>query len=828
NGTHKGPVREVVKMDLPRIVDIGCCGCHSAAVDEDGNLWMWGCNSYGQLGDGTKTDRHVPVQISLGDGGNNAGALTSDTEDAASGEDGQTAEYAAADNVVEFPAAGAYSINGNEIDFTGLDADSLYNVYSMKNKSAADPLAASNLLYIAQAATDGTGALSVNCVPKASVAAPDIFAVKYRAPVRTVSVSNIVLSRAQLQMKKGETAVLSAEVLPKDANDRAVIWDSTDAGVATVDQNGKVTAVNDGMTFVSATSHDGGYPVFCKVCVSEPSPEPGGPDDPDPIDPDDDIEEGDLPDGRSAPEGIWVGGLKKSYPYTGNAIKPVFRVYKEKNRLNEKTDYTLNYANNKKPGTATVTIKMKGSYSGSKDVTFEISTASLETQVSADTVLKAYKKNSTQKPKPVLYVNGVKLKYGKNDLTFTYPSTASENGTPYRDTGTWKIHIEAKNTKLFTGEKDVDLVIVDKPLMSSVTVTADKNRIPYDNGKPVSPVFTLKYRGQPLVAGSDYTVIYEDDHSSIGKHRVTFAGNNKDFFGTKTYTINITGKYDLTSDLANVSLNSADLNTDGSAPFTYGGAKPEAVVKYNGKKLTPGKDYTVTYTGHKSLGEATATIKGKESFKGSVPVTFSVVKRDINTISPNIADVVYSAKKDAYKKTSIMFVDSCFKDQKLKKDSDYTLTFTGDHGDAPAAGTQIKVVIEGKGNYTGKIDASYRIIDKDHDLTKAKVTVNGGKAYDYTGNEIRPALSDIKVTLNGAALKDDCYEILGYYNNVKKGNSAYIRLRGKGEYAGVKMVKFKIGAAFLEKMWDGIIQRILTPEEKTDNCTCSAAAKIIE
>ncbi|MFF2931068.1 RCC1 domain-containing protein [Streptomyces mirabilis] len=36
---------------------------HSLALMRDGTMWAWGLNSAGQLGDGTTTDRHVPVKV---------------------------------------------------------------------------------------------------------------------------------------------------------------------------------------------------------------------------------------------------------------------------------------------------------------------------------------------------------------------------------------------------------------------------------------------------------------------------------------------------------------------------------------------------------------------------------------------------------------------------------------------------------------------------------------------------------------------------------------------------------------------------------------------
>jgi len=36
---------------------------HSLALKSNGTLWAWGDNGYGQLGDGTTTNRTSPVQI---------------------------------------------------------------------------------------------------------------------------------------------------------------------------------------------------------------------------------------------------------------------------------------------------------------------------------------------------------------------------------------------------------------------------------------------------------------------------------------------------------------------------------------------------------------------------------------------------------------------------------------------------------------------------------------------------------------------------------------------------------------------------------------------
>lgn len=49
---------------LTGITSIAAAGGHRLAWKGDGTIWAWGSNGYGQLGDGTTTDRTSPVQVS--------------------------------------------------------------------------------------------------------------------------------------------------------------------------------------------------------------------------------------------------------------------------------------------------------------------------------------------------------------------------------------------------------------------------------------------------------------------------------------------------------------------------------------------------------------------------------------------------------------------------------------------------------------------------------------------------------------------------------------------------------------------------------------------
>lgn len=83
----------------------------------------------------------------------------------------------------------------------------------------------------------------------------------------TVDVTNIVLNASELTLYIGEESIITASVKPSDADDQGVTWSSNYPDIASVDENGTVTAVSNGIAIITATTDDGGRTDNCTVTV---------------------------------------------------------------------------------------------------------------------------------------------------------------------------------------------------------------------------------------------------------------------------------------------------------------------------------------------------------------------------------------------------------------------------------------------------------------------------------------------------------------------------------------------------------------------------------
>ncbi|MCD8001778.1 MAG: S-layer homology domain-containing protein, partial [Oscillospiraceae bacterium] len=83
---------------------------------------------------------------------------------------------------------------------------------------------------------------------------------------KTIDVTSVTLDQTAAELTVGDTLTLTATVLPKNATDPTVTWKSGKASVATVDENGVVTALKAGTAVITATVGD--YSATCTVTVT--------------------------------------------------------------------------------------------------------------------------------------------------------------------------------------------------------------------------------------------------------------------------------------------------------------------------------------------------------------------------------------------------------------------------------------------------------------------------------------------------------------------------------------------------------------------------------
>ncbi len=321
---------------------------------------------------------------------------------------------------------------------------------------------------------------------------------------------------------------------------------------------------------------------------------------------DDDIRTGIFNDRSSlVPAGVWYcfrkqdGSIMEAI-FTGSAVTDLTREYtagkitfnediyafQGTRRLVEGRDYTITYKNNTKicrsteKAAPTVTVKGKGSFTGTAAFTFGITRTNInnavlltETEIAVLTGPKV--KLSATAPK--LTFAGKTLKAGK-DYGLTYYE-GDADGTPIPNPAaqilnvpgkTYTIVISALDTSPFYTDLYQQITITTKD--PAKTVSAAKLKVVDGKGKAIKLAYTgkavdldtlfdnagddktpgafVKYGKEILTYGTDYKVLAIEeafDYTSAGKHSFVIRGIDKEnpdetsYCGDKTETMEITG-----------------------------------------------------------------------------------------------------------------------------------------------------------------------------------------------------------------------------------------------------------------------------------------------
>ncbi len=506
----------------------------------------------------------------------------------------------------------------------------------------------------------------------------------------------------------------------------------------------------------------------------------------------------------------------------GKSVKPIPTVKWDSKKLENKTDFVLSYPDSesnknayKQPGTYRVIVKAKSgsNYTGERTITLTITKPKEERLISKVTVDSIPAKTYTGK-KISITGDMLKLTYGKKktplvpgtDYTVKY-----DNNYDYTNIGTHQIIIVGQGK--YKGERRVSFQIkgtsVKTLQIKMPTLRYNGNaQIPqvnpasvFANGALIDGVdisdklIILDKEGNPLVEGTHFTLKFSNNKNA-GTAKMTLKGMGP-YSGTLTKEFTIK-KYSLKEGSAGITATFAS----GSSMQTYqkGETKPKVVVKMGSAVLKEGTDYTLSYANHtsvkvKSGKTPTVTITGKKNFSGSRKLTFSIEKQNLSNVNITAADKVASSKAGNFYSTPVL-TDANGK--KLVAGTDYKTTYVyTSQGNVltkknkPGAGTEIKVTVTGKGNYTGTVSTTYRILKKGRKISDAKVTFT--RKFYYTGERIVLSKEDLVVKMGKKTLTADQYEIVGssYKNNLKTG-TAKVTIKGKGEYGGTKTISFTI------------------------------------
>ena len=345
-------------------------------------------------------------------------------------------------------------------------------------------------------------------------------------------------------------------------------------------------------------------------------------------------------------------------------------------------DYTVSYQDNHSLGKATAIITGCGSYGGETVKTYQVKKDFTAAKLAWD-LPDDYYNGKEKRPKISVTLDGVPLKVGK-DYTLSYVNCKNASVSE-------SAQVIASGKGEYAGSLSISFTIRSL-FLNSGSVTVSRIRDVVYNGKSQEPSFTVKYGKTVLKKDVDYTVSWYRNVDA-GTASVTIRGKGN-YEGSVYTDFRITPKK-LTAKIAAI----PDVN------YTPEGAAPALTLTDRDKILKEGRDYTVSYTGNREVGTATAVVTGCGNYSGTLKKTFRIKPMDLSGVNiNNIASESYTGS--AVRPEPVVYVNTASGRVYLKENVDYVYAYENNVEPGPAT-----VTITGCGNYTGSRKKTFRITE---------------------------------------------------------------------------------------------------------------------
>ena len=370
--------------------------------------------------------------------------------------------------------------------------------------------------------------------------------------------------------------------------------------------------------------------------------------------------------------------------YTGNSITLSPTVKLGSTTLKNGTDYYCLYSNNLEVGTATLTIKGKGNYTGTITKTFNITAKKITADMITLSPASFIYNGSLQKPGVTVNNGSVRLTEGTD-----YTLVNSGGTTP----GQYEVTVTGKGNYTGTGTKTYSIGKI--PINSAVVSVEGASRVVLYNGKEHRPSFGVKLNGTTLEP-KVYTVTYSDNINA-GTAKITVTAKDDSF-----YTGSAVGTF--TIDKVMITSSHVKIGVIGDVVYNRKEQKPVPEITFDDDPITAGTDFTLAYANNINKGRAEVTITGKGNFTGSRQTYFNITAKDIADESVKVDEIPYQLYTEGTPATPAVTV----------RDGSDVLTgaeFDVAYADNDKVG-KAAVTITGKGNYKGTRSAEFDILDK--------------------------------------------------------------------------------------------------------------------
>lgn len=338
----------------------------------------------------------------------------------------------------------------------------------------------------------------------------------------------------------------------------------------------------------------------------------------------------------------------------------------------------------------------------------------------------------------VYTVDGTKrTDLSSNYYTISYEYTDSKGKTVATtspvDAKTYSVYLVGRNG--YAGKRLLGTYTIQKYNMSYVDVNV------YMANAVATPTVTVKSKYE--------NITFTKDKDFTFSHWVNTSKGTVTVYVTAVADGNLTGSTTVTSPITAKSITSCTagfVNNRNSAIYTGYVITPDVIVRDGYTTLTKGTHYKVVYknaagktvSAIKDAGTYTVEIQGMGAYVGTLTLYFTVTGNDISNYTVTLKENSVNATG----MIQIPRIDSVKSGNKVLATSNYTVSYQDATGKTVSIikdpGTY-KVVVTGKGAYSGSTYATYRVVGLTQTITTGK---DSYKAYPTTDDFDLNAKSD--------------------------------------------------------------------------------------